>query len=412
MRHYVFITMSACQIGGAEQYIYNKCLFLERLGFRVHVISGLKRPFMIHGLKCFEKECIPCVMYAPSSFSKINRRKLLNVMKRLIAPTDTDSILIESNGIAQALWGELLASDLKCKHVYFDLYELYDFNTQQKDYIRYKCCRNEIAGITRTSIGQMLEEPETEYTEAISACCNNVVADCKDEYLNNISNDIDYIIGYMGRLEKKCLPNVLKEFQKFAVRYNSKKIVFVFIGGANNKRITENIKKELMNYANVEVVITGYVYPISRSLIKKVNIFVSTAGSAIVSYYDHIPTIMVHPVEGYSIGIIGESFAVGDNMYIAKDKRTVSENLSRIINAETTIEFDDTRLLNYEKRMHDEFQRQLLFAEKCRIDTDFQAEKVIFSGKKNRVYYFVGKFFGSELLFRLSELFRMVIGTK
>lgn len=399
--------MSICQVGGAEQYIYNKCKFLKANGYKVHVFSGLKRKIVVPGLRKYQKECLPCVMFLPSTFTDKEVYKNVELMLKNIDFKDGDEVIIESNGIAEALWGELLAKRLKCKNLYIDINEFFNFDIEKKKYARFKMKRKELFGITSSSVSAMLNDDITiNYSEHINASCINVVDDCKYERLNEIVFDDHYTIGYLGRIAKDCVPVIVDELCKYIHNNPKTDYNIIFIGTKDRENVSY-IETRLNEYKNVTVHFTDSMYPVSRELIHKVDVFVSTAGSAFVTYFDGIPTVIVHPVQGYAVGIMGEDFFVGDDMYRSACEYTIAEEINRIRRKEAKILFDENYLKNYNNDMIIEFKRQMRFVDKASPKKRYYPYKQVKgTSKKERIYTVLGKLIGSNALFKLLEVYR------
>ena len=407
MPKYIFIVMSICQIGGAEQYIYNKSKHLESIGYDVHIFSGLKREIEIPGLRKFQDECLPCVMFLPTTFTEKERRKNLRCMLDIIGSCNGEEVVIESNGIAEALWGELLAEAVNGINLYIDINEYFNFDSFKKHYVLFKLRRKELYGITESSVSKMLDNQHVDYKEHINAACNNVVEDCGYPDIKGISFEDRITIGYLGRMSKSCVPRIADEIKRYIDNNSDTNYNLLFIGTKDAANITY-IKNQFSEYKNVNMHFTGSLYPLSRSLLHHVDVFVSTAGSSYVTYYDGIPTIMVHPVEGYAVGILGDDFPVGGDMYMQASKYSISEQIGRVINNEANITFDDSYLINYNRDMEWEFNRQLGFVSKADNSKEYYSAMLIKpSTRREKIYSLFGKILGANKLFMMVECYRI-----
>ena len=153
MKTFVFITKKITEIGGAEQYIYNKSNYLKKQEWRVLVISGRHGKILVDDFKQYEELIYPQLQYPPVCYS---RREVLDVVKkitnRIIGDNDSDEYIIESESVGRAMWAELIASNIGCKHFALPLQEEFFATDELKTFLRFKYDRHELAGITQNSV--------------------------------------------------------------------------------------------------------------------------------------------------------------------------------------------------------------------------------------------------------------------
>ena len=366
MKTYVFITRRVSEIGGVEQYIYNKSRYLESQGWRVFVFSARKGPILIEGLKRFKDDIYPALAYAPECYSKREVRKAVDRLAARIGDCGNDPCIIQSDAVNRAIWAELLAKRLQAKHLAFILQEDHGYDPDTRRFLRFKYDRHELAGITNDSVSQMLDDGTIEKRKdtKISALCTNVVENCPDPISDRLDAGADYTFGSLGRLEKPCIPAILKGFKAYFAAHPDEKFNLVMIGGAPNEKTTQRIRDEMSECKNIYMFITGNMYPVPQSLLNRVDVFVSTAGSSKVTYDAGRPTVRVHPVTGEPVGVIGLDFLPQEkSMYDVSPGMTIEGCIGRALENVGNISYPKESDGNYYKIMSEEFNRQLSLAD-------------------------------------------------
>lgn len=404
MNKYIFFTMNIAGIGGAQQYVANKVNFLSSHGWDVYVFSSFNRAILIEGLKEYEKYIIPSIMYNPLIFSRKEIEKTRQKIVSLINYSVNDNIIIESNGTDSALWGEYIASSINAKHIYFCLQERHYTRVEELEFLNFKLARHELAGIVKQTVPLLLNAPSIEVKEdmIISAYCNNVVADIEEHYSSLIKND-SIVIGSIGRLEKPYVLPMIESIVHFCKTNDNHNYSLILIGGGPADRIRE-IKTALNNTNNVELIITGPLFPIPKRLIQHIDIFISAAGSATVSFREGKPTIKVNPNTGETLGIMGFSYQK-KNMYNSKTDETIENGMNLILNKLVTINYpaDD-----YFVNMENEFTRQLKIAQILNETDYYDVLSINLKSRsyKDRFYKILGKVFGGDGMQTVLEFLR------
>ena len=366
MKTYVFLTRRICGIGGAEQYIYNKVKYLESQGWRVLVFSGRHGKILIHEFEKFVPLIIPTLEWCPECFSKKEVQKVLHQITEKIGDCNGDVCIIESNSVIRAVWAELVAERLNARHLAFVLQEKHVYRADMKQFLRFKYNRHELAGITNISVKQMLADDQLEMRNdtRISAYCNNVIEDCDDRYSSQLDENADYTFASIGRLEKPCVLPIVLGFRDYFQNHSSQRFNLVMIGGSPTRVKEDRIREALNECDNINLVFTGNVYPIPRSFIEKVDVFVSTAGAANATYRAGRPTVRVHPVTGEPVGIIGLDFDLKEkSMYESTSDITIENCIDRAIKNAGAIIYNSNFDHEYYDQMKAEFNRQISFVD-------------------------------------------------
>ena len=364
MKTYIFLFRRICGIGGAEQYIYNKTSYLERHGWRVLVFSGEQGQILIKDFKRFKKYIYAELFYNPSCFRKSVVNKTIQNLIYDIGNCHGDECVIESNYLPSCIWGEMLASRIKARHLAIPLQEKHSYDENTKKYLWFKYNRHELAGITKYSVRMMLNDESVELRDdtRISAYCNNVFDNNDDPYSQLLDDSAQITMGSLGRLSKPCVPIIVDGFCSYAKMHSDVRFNVVMIGDSEIKDRKKTIPLKLGSIPNIHVVMTGNIYPIPRSFGKRFDVFVSTAGAAGATYNEGYPTVNVNPLNGEPIGVIGLDYMKEEKtMYESSPDMTIEDCIDKAITQRNKIIFTDGHGEEYEKKMEAEFERQLSF---------------------------------------------------
>lgn len=412
MKTYIFISMSICNIGGAQQYKYNKINFLKKSGYRVYLFSAMKGQVVIDDFQQYVNYILPAIMYAPTCYTKKEVNRTLKKIIEHVKSDDTDEYYIESDGIDEAKWAEMLAKRINGKHILINLQETHDYSESEVEFLRYKFNRQEIAGITKESVKMMLKDETIPFEswQKVSAFCNNVVGDIEDKF-SSLLKEASITFGYIGRLEKTCVLPIIKNIINYCSGFPDEEFNLILIGGSNSKRVTTKINDTVAATSNINLIITGYVYPIPKKIFNNVDLFISTAGSAYVSYLEHRPTIRVHPITGEPVGIFGESFlGVKRSMYDVIPDTTIEQLIERIIQGKADIQYGDIEYASeYNEKMRIEFARQVSFFDSKTCKEYYDISRIKKRGVKQIAYKIIGKCCGGYRMQKILDFSRKVV---
>lgn len=313
-RKYVFLTYSISNIGGSQIYVRNKTNFLESKGWLVEVFSYQTGDLIIKELSKYRNNIIKELEYGAFHYTKKDRNKLIKTIIRK-SNLSNHELIIESNSIGLSTWGELLAKELNCKHFIYLVSETFNINHQTFNYLEFKHERRELAGIHEKAINNLFKPYKLLNSEEcynLRAYCSNVVEDIENLHISNIKN-ADFSIGSIGRLDKPYLIPILNQLKDFIEKHHFYRFNIILIGGTNDNLKYIQIKNLFSNTNNVNIYITGFIYPIPTSLIKKSDVYISVAASALASRNLGIPTITVDSINYTPLGILG--YNTDNNMF-------------------------------------------------------------------------------------------------
>ena len=412
MKKYVFITMNISGINGAEQYIYNKMNFARQQGYETFIFSGRPGKILIDGFRPYEKLIHTALRFYPYCLSKKELCETLSWILSVIDAKDGDECIVESSNVTSALWGELIARELGCKHLPIIMQEHHAYSQSMRDYLRFKYDRHELSGIFDNSVQDMLKDPSIPLrpdTRA-RAYCNNVVQTCPDHYSQQFDPQADYTFGSIGRLEKTYVETLITALAAYFKAHSDKRYNLLLIGGSSDKSRLTWIRSQLAACGNVTLVNTGNLYPISRELIGKVDVFVSAAGSAIVPYYEGIPSIRIHHTTADVIGIIGYDYMPGaDVSKVVPKAKTIAECIDLVLSGTLPITYDKTIMAEYDQNMFAEFSRQLLFGEESVSGEYYNVLQVQYPDLKYRLCGIVCRTIGVKTTFGMLERVRKLV---
>lgn len=306
MNKYVFITPGIGNMGGAQKYLENKVRYLQSKGWGVFVFFYLEpKEVKLPLLADFKDSYIPELLYWYYSFTPKDRKGIINRIKETVG--DGDKIIVESHLLSLSYWSELVAKDLGACHIVNFLEEgSYVFSNKQYEFFEYKLKRWQILNAEEANIhrlfGSYFKSDFLQYENKIRFDCSNVV----DEY-TDVEYDFeksDYTIITIGRLEKPYVMPMVEEIRNFALKYSSKSINVIFVGGSPDENIEKNIKAKL-NLPQLNVYMLGYLYPIPISLLRNVDAAVGSANAVLVTSAYDIPTVSMDMYDSMAIGVYG-----------------------------------------------------------------------------------------------------------
>lgn len=412
MKTYIFIIRRICDITGAQQYVYNKMNYLESQGWRVLIFSSMKGHVLIDGFKKFEHLILPSLYLCPVCYRKNEVKRTINKIINEIGDCDPDETIIESDISQRAVWSELIASRLKCRHLCMFVQEKYRANTDPKSLIRFKYDRHELSCITKNAIQMLFGEAiENVRPDAcFAAYCNNVVLDAPDKYSAMLDPKADLTFGSLGRLGKPYVPFVVEAFRKYAADHSDKRFNIVFIGDSSEKGKKDEIRRAFVELLNVNLVMTGNVYPIPMSFAHKADVFVSTAGASNATYNVGIPTVKVHPLTGDPIGVIGLDYMQSEkSMYDSLPGVTIANCIDKALAQKGQIRFTGDAKA-YDEKMRAEFKRQLTFVNYTDKKEYYSEEKLMKIRTSSHYPHFflwaIGHFLGGNGQAKLWKLLR------
>lgn len=316
MKKYIFLATTICNLGGAQKYIQSKMLWLKEQGWIVEVVYYQDGKKILHGFDGNHTHLVSRLQYPIYWYKKTRIKIISQQLIRLLIEKNCsyEQLVIESTTIGISTWGELLANILGAKHIIYSLQENDVIkNRSVAEFLKFKHRRKELAGITVHSVYNMMHsfdyviKPEQSYR--LVARSTNPVEDYEYPLVEDIKKaNYDYVIGSIGRLDKPFVLPTLKSVLEYVKNDDNNKYALLFIGGAFDEEI---FKEQFMSLCakinNVQCFITGFIYPIPSKLVRLCDMFISSSGSAGVSFNEGIPTVSIDGKDLQPIGVIGHT---------------------------------------------------------------------------------------------------------
>lgn len=299
MNHYIFLTTTIRNVGGAQLYIARKQEWLESIGWNVSVFYYNRGNVVIEALKKHSNNFIDELsenVYALSS------KQVFAVVSKII-PENCEKMIIESHLVNLCLWGEVIANYANGMNLCYLLCE--DFpklRKYERDYLLSRLDHNLLFGITNNSIPMLLGEfgkTKNRGLLAVGCSANNV---------DNIAYDLTSLtnsqtILCIGRLDKPYVPSIIFELCEFAASHANNDYNVILLGDSADRTIANTFVEQLSVYKNINVICTGYLFPIPRCIFTKSDVAIASSGSVTVSSNEGIPTIAIDANDFQAIGI-------------------------------------------------------------------------------------------------------------
>lgn len=304
MRKYIILG-TFLDIGGGQLYTQNKVRFLKKEGWIVEVYTGRKGELLLSEMKEYVDNFFAELEYLPFYTRKKRREEIISA---IVGRSKAEEVIIESSKKTYALWGELIAQRMNAKHVFMNLDE--EFPVYEKwyyEFLDFKHKRKELVGIGETSLERMFKS----YKKIIGGqnynlrfVCDNSIEVFESEAVNQIVPQ-DINIGCISRLDKEYIMPMIDEIVIFANNNISLHIALVLVGSCKNENVVMQIKSKCSSADNIHLYFMGYMSPISKKLIDIVDVFIGTAGSAIMTAASGKITIGVDTITCQPTGIVG-----------------------------------------------------------------------------------------------------------
>ena len=308
MKTYILLPMGITGMGGGQMYVRNRMMYLKRKGCNVYIYSGLEGSIILPELEEFKSKILLELSCSPFVYTSKFVKTIINRIRDDIEKDCiVDDVIIESYTAHMAYWGEIIAEYFNGRNLVYLLDERNDKLVPKEylDYFSFKFARHELAGINKLSLKQLFRESEIspKYDDySLPALCQNVTSDEKNDL---VIEHADLTIGRIGRLDKPYVDYMLNSVIDYCSLKQDKMYNLVLIGGAESSEREKQIIAKFSKVHNINLYITGFLFPIPLDLINSIDIFISSAGSAGVSYRAQKTTISLDAKDGMPIGVLG-----------------------------------------------------------------------------------------------------------
>lgn len=304
---YIFIANTLASISGAPIYIRNKTRYLRKNHWTVVAMdctNVFNNDIVLEELKIFKENRFYELLFPPSWYSRTNRERVIKKLLSVINCEQNEECVIESLGLLLGQWGELLAKELKCKHIIFDIGEnvvlknrdIYSFAKQKYD-------RNELFGISPKTMSNLFKyfgvpsDVDKHYWKA------GVINDVENIFVPQLDSlpKADFSIGYFGR-RKMFVPYIFHQVSDFAYEHKELKINLIILG------FDKELIPGFINRPNLNVFYLGRLSPIPKLFYDYTDVVIATAGCASISYkYAKAVITMSAEEDNRAIGILGKT---------------------------------------------------------------------------------------------------------
>lgn len=307
MKKYIILTPSIGDMGGAQMYTANKVEFLRENGWDVAVYYSLPyKKLLIDKLKEYDANYLTDMQYGIQYLPTKRKSKVLATICH--NAHSYEEVIIETQLVALAGWGEMIAKRTEGRHVVNFLEEHpHALSCREARYFEFKLKRREILNATEVSLkrlfGVYYKEEYLQYEHKSGFFCSNVVSDTSFD--NSSIALADFNVLTIGRLDKPYIETLVLELKKFSKDHSQNSFNFHFVGGSNSGSMEKQIEQEFDSVENVNLYMYGFVYPIPSGLIELADVAVASANSILVTAERGCPTICIDMADYGGIGIYG-----------------------------------------------------------------------------------------------------------
>ncbi|MBE5850684.1 MAG: glycosyltransferase family 4 protein [Lachnospiraceae bacterium] len=295
-------------MGGAQVYVHNKLDYLKKNGWNVDIYTGRNGFPVINEMNEYAGNFYPELNEYP--FHTSIRRKN-EILDRICGEYDSYSqIIVESNKLPYAVWGEIAAQKMNAKHLFFCLDEEFNPNCMDWEYafLNYMHKRKSLAGIEHSSLKRMFKDYKAvsdEEAYSLYASDENIQADIVYEEQLPDKDENTVCIGFISRLDKSNVITVIDEIIRYAEELQEVNVVFILIGDAPDTSLKKEIKQRLDGINNLIAILTGFLYPVPKKIMDYVDVFVCSSGAALATAMVGKITVTTDVVYGKALGIMG-----------------------------------------------------------------------------------------------------------
>lgn len=310
MKHYIMLSYIHGS-GGVQCYVAAKAKYLEEQGWHVVVISSnlpnTKKLCLIPYLNKYIHNGIPYLGYHPHQLPRYFVNKTLSLMVDAIGGVeDADEFIVESWNCQSALWGELLASKIHGRHMFWTANEHYRGRgmcyEEKIRFFLFKMERGELFASVQTA--NRLFEGYRCYRDGDILECPIAEDPIQDVIVPEVDciKKADWNICYIGRSIKPYVPNIYQGVMEFASRHKDKTIQLILLGEVEQP---QRALVDSINVPNLKIVELGNLYPIPRILYSKIDVVIAGSGSARHSADAGALVITADPETKNSHGLLG-----------------------------------------------------------------------------------------------------------
>lgn len=307
MKKYVFLMLESTHVGGAQFYVRYKSQYLQSQGYQVFAVcisAGQKEKRVIN--LDLKKIVLPELMYLPHLLSEKRVRFHMDEMMRFIGWKEGDEVIIESQLVYLAVWGEELARRCHAKHVIYLLGEEISIPVGMLPFFGFKCSRKEVASIKPQNIRGLYDDNVKQSdVRHLVAYMGDVVEEYEAPSLQKVElSDVNFCV--FGRLKKAYVIEASRGISQFCEEHSEKTITVAYVGDTADVGVRENVKKQYEHQPNVKIYFCGALSPVPRQMFRMFDVIVAGAGCANVAYRNGAKTVAMNVHNGgLPLGLMG-----------------------------------------------------------------------------------------------------------
>jgi hypothetical protein len=333
--NYCIVTPDIGGIGGAQFYTLRRIKHLKHNNCKVYIITGNTSGFALQnefeGIEILE---VPEIFCNPSLFTRSRVKKTNNQISTFLKNKEIQ--VIESHALASAIYAEIVASEMKCKHIVYLLNEdkvKFNYGAGYTGFFDFKLNRGELFSISSMSLEIIL-------SRKLDATLNkyiNVPYDIKE--LVNQENDlinqhlpsqnVDFKILTITRLDKAYVRNLIYDLTKISQIFTDKSFFLLIVGDSTDKELVKKIKKIAVNSQNLTIVFAGYVHPIPANIFKSFDLFIGMGTASVSSISQGCATAVIDPRDNKSPGFLG----LHTNNFGYAENDTINQSIEELLNS-------------------------------------------------------------------------------
>ena len=322
---YVILFGNITGFGGGQQYVRNLYCYLKSVDKTAVVITSHPGEIIIEEMKQFNGSRVREMAIRPAYLSKKKRRHVLGRIEECAGAISSETIII-SLDLVTSLWGELIAKEYNSKNFTYILDEpqIFNYTKPYVEYLKFKLDQSSLVGITPRAMHDLLRN-----LYCFKAGVSNMV-DFESSYDEIQLPQADFTIGGIWRTDKLGFMVCFQEIAQYIIS-RPKKIFNVVIIGAGSQTNEDNLRKLYGRIPNVKLFFTGFMKPLCAEFIRKMDVSVSTAGSAWTCAALNVPTITVTSADGELLPLGILDYTTRNTVNVEKTNITLSKLLNMVL---------------------------------------------------------------------------------
>lgn len=333
MSRYIFFARTIRNVGGAQLFLNAKVDYLASQGWDVRIVYDRGGEAFLPKLDNYPGLLIEELDRPAFMYLGYRRKNIIRKITKFLGQLGEGDV-IESHSQALSSWAELVAKEYgNVRHWIYELDERPEMPREMHQYYRFKYTRNELVGILEQSVSIFMQDTGLPMTNGSPFLPAYGAADCVVDVPSRVKIEKGgkYLIGVVGRLEKPYIWEYAKSAAEFVNQHPDKQFMILFIGGEPEGDVCKKRIEELFaTISNVELLFTGYLFPIPRELVFQLDVCLAGAGAAYGISNEGIVTLPIDPRDFMCNGVM--RVTTEDSVFSDKEKKTVTWWMEEVYN--------------------------------------------------------------------------------